>query len=74
MRPPDEGTTIRLLDVFAKQVEMGAQLAVISEQLRQLPDHEIRIRALERWRYSLPLAVLTSAGSAALALASYLHR
>ena len=73
MAPPDEGSTIHLVDVFAKQVEMGAQLAVMNDRIGQLPDHETRIRALERWRYSLPLALFTAAGSAALALASYLH-
>lgn len=38
---------VTILDVFTKQVEMGAQLAVIHEQLKALPDHEQRIRALE---------------------------
>jgi len=31
----------------AMQVEMGAQLAVIHEQLKAIPDHEQRIRVLE---------------------------
>ena len=43
----DEGATVRLVDVFAKQVEMSAQLAVITEQMKAIPDHEVRIRALE---------------------------
>lgn len=31
-------------------------------------DHELRIRALERWRYSLPIALLVSLGSAIAAI------
>ena len=65
---PQAGATIRLVDVFAKQIEMGAQLAVITEQLKQIPDHEQRIRALERWRYSLPLAMVAGVGSAAVSV------
>lgn len=42
-----------LLDIFAKQVEIGTQLAVITEQLKQLPDHEARLRGLERFRFML---------------------
>lgn len=44
---------ITVVDVFAKQIEMGAQLAVIHEQLRAIPDHEQRIRGLERFRFVL---------------------
>jgi hypothetical protein len=71
---PEAGATVRLVDVFAKQVEMGAQLAVIHEQLKAIPDHEQRIRALERWRYSLPIAMLAALASAGFTVASYLHR
>lgn len=49
------------------------QLAVISEQLRQVPDHEIRLRAMERWRYGLPLAGLLSAASMAVAAYGWLR-
>jgi len=31
-------------------------------------DHELRIRVLERWRYSLPIALLVSLGSAIAAI------
>jgi hypothetical protein len=61
---------VRLADIFAEQVRTTAQLAVIAEQLKQLPDHEARIRALERWRYSLPIAVLSAVASAAAAVAA----
>lgn len=39
--------------VLIKLGEMGAQLAVINEKLGQLPDHENRIRALERFKWTI---------------------
>jgi hypothetical protein len=72
--PENPGDNMRLLlDIWTKQVEIGAQLGVISEQLKAIPDHEQRIRALEHWRYSLPLAALGALVSAGFTLASYLH-
>ncbi|WP_172384870.1 hypothetical protein [Streptomyces sp. MNP-20] len=32
-----------------------------------LSDHEDRLRTVERWKYTLPLAVVTSAGTAIVA-------
>jgi hypothetical protein len=40
--------------ILIKLGEMGAQLAVISTQLQAIPDHEQRLRALERARWPLP--------------------
>ena len=57
-QPPQEQisvvpvATISIVDVFAKQVEMSQQLAVITVQLQDLPDHEARLRALERFRFT----------------------
>ncbi|WP_411140097.1 hypothetical protein [Streptomyces sp. x-80] len=34
-----------------------------------LADHESRLRGLERWRYALPLAAITSLGTLIAALA-----
>jgi hypothetical protein len=39
-----------LSQILLKQGEMGIQLAVISEQLKAVPDHENRLRALETAR------------------------
>lgn len=60
--------TVNMLDIYTKQVEMGTQLAVISEQLRDLPDHEARIRILETTRarlYGACALLAAVAGSAA---------
>ena len=64
---------VTIVDVFAKQVEMGSQLAIISEQLKAIPDHEQRIRSLEKWKYSLPTAMLAGLGSLALSAWAILH-
>lgn len=47
---PAEGM---LAQILVKQGEMGEKLAVISTKLDDLPDHEQRIRALERFRFTL---------------------
>lgn len=49
---------VTIVDVFAKQIEMGGQLAVIHEQLKAIPDHENRIRVLEAARARLAGACL----------------
>lgn len=61
---PDQG----MAQVLIKLGEMGAQLAAIDERLKAVPDHETRIRALEKWRYSLPISLVASIGSIILAI------
>jgi hypothetical protein len=46
-------TVVSLLDIYTKQIEMKVQLAVINEKLADLPDHEARLRTLERFRFTL---------------------
>ena len=65
---------ITVVDVFAKQVEMSVQLAVIGKQLEVLPDHEQRIRVLElarakMWGAAAVLGALCGGGAAWIALA-----
>jgi hypothetical protein len=53
---------------------MGAQLAVIAEQLKDIPDHEARLRVLERARWPLPtMAVVASVGAGIAAWVAALH-
>ena len=61
---------ISLLDIYTKQIEMGAELRSIIDKL---PDHESRIRKLEQWRYGLPLAGLLAIGSTALSIYEIMH-
>lgn len=58
-----------LLDIYTRQIEMGGQLGIISKQLEAIPDHEQRIRALERFRFTL--AGLSTIGGIAAGLAGY---
>lgn len=43
-------TAESLFDIYIRQSEMVAQLAVIQEQLKAVPDHEARIRVVEASR------------------------
>lgn len=75
---PMAAAPVTILDVFTKQVEMGAQLAVIHEQLKAIPDHEQRIRALETSRAKLTgaavvISAIVSAGGTWISLAIAHH-
>jgi len=64
--------------ILIKLGEMGAQLAVIHEQLKTAAfvdgDHETRLRALERARWPLPtIAVIAAVGSTVAAVLAYVH-
>jgi hypothetical protein len=71
--PPQPDSNGMLAQILLKQGEMGMQLAVITEQLKAVPDHEGRIRALEKWRYGMPLAGLLAIASTAVSIAAILH-
>ena len=72
MTMPDDSQI--LAQILIEQGKLSAQLDVIDERLKSIPDHETRIRALERWRYALPTSVLLGLGSATAAVVSVLHR
>lgn len=59
--------------VLLKLGEIGAQVAVIIEQLKVVPDHESRIRKLEQWRYGLPFAGVLAVASISLSIYGVLH-
>jgi hypothetical protein len=64
---PALAAPVTLLDIFTRQMEMSAALAVIHEQLKAVPDHEQRIRRLETSRAKLVgAAVAISATVSAL--------
>jgi hypothetical protein len=73
MNAPAPDSNSMLAQILIKQGEMGTQLAVITEQLKAVPDHENRIRSLERWRYGLPLAGVLAIGSTAISIYAALH-
>ena len=67
----------QISDLTTEVGRFGGQLGAMDSQIQNgaqmRADHEARLRALERWRYALPLSTLTAAGALGLALASYLH-
>lgn len=60
----------RLFDKLDAMEEQNRQLLVgiteLREQAKAVPDHEARIRLLERWKYGLPVAGLTAVISAGI--------
>lgn len=50
---PALASPVTLLDIYTRQMEIGATLAVIHEQLKAVRDHEERIRRLEASRAKL---------------------
>lgn len=64
---PALASSVTLLDIYTRQMEIGATLAVIHEQLKAVRDHEERIRRLEASRAKLVgAAVAVSATVSAL--------
>jgi hypothetical protein len=55
-------------DIYEKVTKMEGALAVL---MPQVPDHETRLRALERWRYALPTSLVM--GGAGLVVAVIRH-
>lgn len=62
MSLPETGqVVITNKDIYEKVVKMEGALNVL---MPQVPDHENRLRSLERWRYALP----TSLGTGIIAI------
>lgn len=60
----DEGRILNKLDEIGnRQTETLVEIAKLQEQVKDVPDHENRIRALEKWRWGLVggLGVVTTA-------------
>jgi hypothetical protein len=64
--------------ITAEYVIVVDRLARIEEKLdrvlKEHADHEVRIRAIERWKYALPLTAMTAAASAAVTLFGMIGR
>ena len=69
MTSPTDPTAM-LSQILLKQGEMGIQLAVISEQLKPVADHETRIRQLEQFRWRLA-GVAAACGVGAGAISTF---
>jgi hypothetical protein len=71
MPGPEQDGAI-LAQILHKQGEMGIQLAIITEQLKAFPDHEVRLRVLESARAKLTGAAV-AAGTLSGGLATLIY-
>lgn len=55
--------TITLRDVYFAVQDVQRTIAPLPGYVSQIADHEARMRSLERWRYSIPAALLVTAGN-----------
>ena len=68
---PESGYTITVKDLFAQVSQLVGEVRSLTESFRYLneakssahADYEMRLRALERWRYALPATLFVSIGS-----------
>lgn len=73
--PDDPGTTPLLAQILLEQGKLSSQMAVMSEKLNAIPDHEARLRALEKARWPLPtVASIAAVSAAAAAWVAAVHR
>lgn len=60
----------RVLDELSEmrrdQAKILVAVTTLVEQAKDLPDHEDRIRSLEKWKYGLPITGLVAVGSLAM--------
>ncbi|MEU7186441.1 hypothetical protein [Streptomyces sp. NPDC045369] len=61
------GVTIGAREIYDELVALRGDVRSLSQThaavAQTLDDHETRLRGLERWRYALPVAAVTSAGT-----------
>lgn len=66
------GVLITFRDMYLQLQQLVIELREINQAMKvqgsTATDHEIRLRALERWRYSLPVSLVVSLGSAIIAI------
>lgn len=62
------GFTVSLRDVYDQLVRLTGEVRGMAGQRETLSDHEQRIRGLERWRYALPVALVSAGGSVVITI------
>jgi len=77
MRPRKHEPIVTLKDILTQVTALVGHMQAIdarntaADEIHR--DHEARLRRLEAWRYSLPITLVISGGSAATALAAILQ-
>lgn len=66
-----ESVIITLKDVYIEMMKIRDAVQELESPAKAVVDHEVRIRGLERWRYSLPASLAVSVASIILAAAQH---
>ncbi|MFI8263689.1 hypothetical protein [Streptomyces sp. NPDC085665] len=79
LTPPDQlGVVIGAREVYDQVVGLREDVRAMGQQAEgvrdELADHESRLRALEAWRYALPVAAVTGLGGAVVSLVQALAK
>lgn len=56
----DGSFTVTLADVYSEVRKLADQVGTMAPQAGTISDHEARLRALERWRYTVPAGLATA--------------
>lgn len=71
---PILGHTVTAADLYGELRQMSGQLqtSITQQEMTrtQLRDHESRLRALEAWRYALPVSAFSAVAAAVAAIIS----
>lgn len=67
-----DGVTITLREIYDQVVATREEVQTLTQVLdthnEKLTDHEARLRVLERWKYSIPVALVGSGAAAVVTL------
>lgn len=66
--PDTGGVTIGLKEIYDGLQEVKAGMLAVSPTIKTVFDHEQRLRAVERWLYGVPIALLGAAASVIMAV------
>lgn len=65
---------VTLKDVYIELMKIKETLGELKNSADKVPDHETRIRALEKWRYALPPAIILALMSAIVSVLGLLNQ
>lgn len=60
---PENGVMVTLKDIYVVMRRLEDAVNAMTPHGEKLADHENRLRALERWRYALPTALVIAVAS-----------
>ena len=66
----EEGVIITLRDIYDEIQMVKGSVQTMEAPVQKIADHEVRIRSLERWRYSQPVTLIAALASIVITLRS----